>query len=427
MSISELTGSRIRARRLDLGLKQADLAKACDISASYLNLIEHNRRRIGGGLLAALARALETDPGALSQGAGGALTTALEAASAAHANAGAEVSRAEDFADRFPGWAKVIEAQGQRIQQLDRLVEILNNRLTHDPLLGAAMHDVLSTATAIRSTSGILSDGDVDPEWQTRFHRNLYEDSQRLAEAAGSLVRYLDADEDQMTPAALTPLEELEAWLTDTDWQVPSLERALPPDLDSVLEGAGLATVGGRALARRWLKRYLEDAQSIPAAELDQMMQASGPDPAAVARHFGTDLATALRRIGLRGNGALVICDGSGTLTFRKPADGFDVPRFGATCPLWPLFEALQRPLTPIRMLVELPGAEARRYMAYAISMAGHPDGFDGPAVVEATMLLLPQEGADAETARAVGTSCRICPRADCAARREPSILGEGL
>ena len=51
MSREGLTGSRIRERRVMAGQKQADLAKAIGISASYLNLIEHNRRRIGGKLL----------------------------------------------------------------------------------------------------------------------------------------------------------------------------------------------------------------------------------------------------------------------------------------------------------------------------------------------------------------------------------------
>ncbi|MBV1903463.1 MAG: helix-turn-helix domain-containing protein, partial [Marinosulfonomonas sp.] len=46
-----LTGNRIRERRIQIGLRQSALAKAVGISASYLNLIEHNRRRIGGKLL----------------------------------------------------------------------------------------------------------------------------------------------------------------------------------------------------------------------------------------------------------------------------------------------------------------------------------------------------------------------------------------
>src|SRR6056297_1376831 len=65
----ELTGSRIRDRRLLIGMKQSALAEAAGISPSYLNLIEHNRRRIGGKLLIELARALGVEPGVLSDGA----------------------------------------------------------------------------------------------------------------------------------------------------------------------------------------------------------------------------------------------------------------------------------------------------------------------------------------------------------------------
>ncbi|MDP1576045.1 MAG: helix-turn-helix transcriptional regulator, partial [Cypionkella sp.] len=45
MPISALTGTRLRERRVALGQRQADLAETVGISASYLNLIEHNRRR----------------------------------------------------------------------------------------------------------------------------------------------------------------------------------------------------------------------------------------------------------------------------------------------------------------------------------------------------------------------------------------------
>ena len=58
MTRDALTGSRIRERRVMAGQKQADLAKRIGISASYLNLIEHNRRRIGGKLLLNIAAAL---------------------------------------------------------------------------------------------------------------------------------------------------------------------------------------------------------------------------------------------------------------------------------------------------------------------------------------------------------------------------------
>jgi transcriptional regulator with XRE-family HTH domain len=76
----ELTGTRIRDRRLLVGMKQSALAEAAGISPSYLNLIEHNRRKIGGKLLIGLARALGVEPGVLSDGADATIHDTLRAA-----------------------------------------------------------------------------------------------------------------------------------------------------------------------------------------------------------------------------------------------------------------------------------------------------------------------------------------------------------
>jgi predicted transcriptional regulator len=46
--------------------------------------------------------------------------------------------------------------------------------------------------------------------------------------------------------------------------------------------------------------------------------------------------------------------------------------------------------------------------------------------VTEALMLVLPAQGPRSGAERVVGAACRICPRAGCVARREPSIVGAG-
>ncbi|NBB96877.1 MAG: helix-turn-helix domain-containing protein, partial [Alphaproteobacteria bacterium] len=65
MSRSALTGTRIRARRTQRGLRQTDLARMVGVSPSYLNLIEHNRRKVSAPLLSALAKALGVSSDAL--------------------------------------------------------------------------------------------------------------------------------------------------------------------------------------------------------------------------------------------------------------------------------------------------------------------------------------------------------------------------
>ena len=198
MPKSVLAGTRIRDLRTGRGMRQIALAATCGISPSYLNLIEHNRRRIGGALLNRIADALETDPSALSGGAAATMTSALDAAAEAHRDTRPERDRTDELVSRFPGWARLIEAQYSEARRLEQIVERLDDRLTHDPFLSASIHTVLSNVTAIRSASAILASGEkVEPEWQARFHRNIYEDSQRLADATETLVEYLDAEDNE--------------------------------------------------------------------------------------------------------------------------------------------------------------------------------------------------------------------------------------
>ena len=430
-----LSGSRIRRLRMDRGLRQAALARACDISPSYLNLIEHNRRSIGGALLIRIANELEVDPPTISEGAEVALTDALDLAASNFQDQGRQAERSEELAGRFPGWARVIERQQKRLAQLEHTIETLNDRLTHDPYLSASLHNVLSAVTAIRSTSGILaSDDPIEPEWQARFHRNLYEDSQRLADAAEGLVSYLDigADVDQ---THMLPQDEVEAWLSKKDWRIEELEgenAATPESL--VLSSAELETEAARELARNFAISYAKDARVLPEATLSKILASGTSDPRRIASELSLDLPLVLRRMATMPNDCfvgglslgLVICDGSGTLTSRKPVRGFEPPRYGAACALWPLFQALQRPMTPIVEDVVLRGRDESFFTTYAISTTKYPGGLDGPPVVEATMLLMPRLQGDADAARvlAIGSTCRICSREDCPARRAPSILG---
>jgi predicted transcriptional regulator len=431
LPLRALTGSRIRARRLDLGLRQVDLARAGGISASYLNLIEHNRRRIGGKLLVDLARALEIEVSALSQGADQALVEEIRTAAESAGEADA-VESAEEFAGRFPAWARVLTEQSRRIAELEHAVETLSDRLAHDPFLSESLHDVLTTATAIRATSAILAEeSDVDPAWQARFHRNLHEDSRRLAEASRALASYLDAGADA-SRAVLSPQEELHSWLEGQGFRLAWIEEGADASTDGeeIARSPQLVSAAAQTLARAHAERYRADAALMPEPAVRAILADAGPDPATIAQAFGADLPSAFRRIaalsGVAGlpSVGLAVCDGSGTLVFRKSAEGFPLPLFGAACPIWPLYEVLARPAVPLRRPIMLAGRAPRRFMSYSFAETWAPGGFDAPPLVRAYMLIVPQADAPGDPSIAVGTSCRICPLTDCAARREPSVIG---
>lgn len=351
-------GARIRAARTRSGLTQAAAARAAGISPSYLNLIEHGRRPIAGALLGKIAEALGEEVSALTRGPDPAALALLQTLAV---EAGLDQAAADEFAMGSPEWSRILVNLKRHADSLADKVAALQDRAHHDPRLADALHEVLSTVTAIRASASILTGSEeVDPDWTRRFLRTIGEESDRLAAGADALSRHLEAE----TQVAIALIDDA---LADAD-------AGLHPDMPG----------------------------NVDPATLPQM-------PAALRR------AGALRPLS-----GLAVCDASGGLIQVEPAPGF-TPQ--GVCPLWPLYEALAAPGTPIRRIVEIAGAVPRRFQATAICET--EGGIDGPPIRRATMLLEP--GADpAAPAIPAGPGCRLCPRYGCRARREPSVLSTG-
>lgn len=430
-----LTGTRIRERRSIKGIRQADLARQIGISASYLNLIEHNRRRIGGKLLIDIAQVLGVEPSMLSEGAEAALIATLREAAADASGTVVEIDRAEEFAGRFPGWAEVLALAHRRIALLERTVETLSDRLTHDPHLAASVHEVLSTAASIRSTASILAEtGELEAKWRDKFHSNLNEDSRRLAESSKALVAYLDDSDPGDEDPRGVPREEAEAFMAAHDFHFPGIEtgRADPGALTR--KAPELGSGASRRIASEFLEQYEADARAMPLREFAAALKGTGADPVALSRGLGVDLAAVMRRLAamppsiLPGGAGLVICDGSGSLLFRKALPGFALPRFGAPCPLWPLFGALSRPLVAERRRLRQTGRATAVFDCIALAWPLPGAELEEVPLYRSTMVILPVPQSEAATAPSVGevgSSCRVCPRPGCHARHEPSILRE--
>lgn len=436
MPQSSMVGSRIREKRVLSGMRQADLAKRAGISPSYLNLIEHNRRRIAGKTLLQLAEALEVDPNWLSEGAAITLIDGLQDAAGAYGAETGGLERAEDFAGRFPGWADLLVRLARRIEDLEETVQALTDRLAHDPHLAASLHEVISTVTAIRSTASILADTKgLEPEWRARFDRNLNEDSRRLAEGAEALVRYLEnAPEQGATHRA--PQDEVQAFLTQNGFRFEALESGDASQIPIILrESTTLTSQSARAMAEAHLRQYAQDAAALSMATLLPVLSEHGARPDRLFSTLGVSMGCLFRRLAtlpeeISGPVGLVICDASGSLIFRKPLPGFSLPGSAGACPLWPLYQVLSQPNVPVSALIEQADHTRLRSYVQSYALAEHLSAarFDMPARIQAYMLLLPANAPKPdEIARPVGPTCRICPREACAARREISIISKGF
>lgn len=420
MSEMASAGARIRERRIQRGLRQAELASAVGISPSYLNLIEHNRRRIGGKLLIRIAERLGVETVFLSEGVQGVIIASLTEAGTARPSEPVqppEMDRVDEFAGRFPGWAELVAAQSREISSLRHAVEVLNDRLSHDPFLSAALHEVISSVSSIRSSSSILVDSpDLEREWRDRFQRNIHEDSARLVEASQSLVAYLDQD-IETTVTQATPQEELAEFLAQADY-APLAEAPLPR----------ISEAGGDLVAE-YLAQAAQDRAQLPDDMLAQALRQSD-DPVVLAGILSVPLPVLFRRLAFRplapgeANFGYVCVDAAGALLLKKPVDGFQLPSLGGACPLWPVFAALSQPMVPLQMPLAQHGADRTGLMAYAIAAPVEAGGLDRAPRFQAHMLLRP---AKVEAPHKVGVNCRICPARDCEARRERAIISDSF
>lgn len=424
-------GTRVREARIEQGMRQAELAAAVGISPSYLNLIEHNRRRIAPELLDSLAAALNVSAVAMSAPLDQALVervlafaNLVETGPSPEMGPSPEKEKVNDLASRFPGWAGLIAAQADRMTRLEARIQELSDRMAHDPALSASLHEVIAAATSIRSTASILNgDDSLDVDWQQRFHKNLHADAIRLADSSDALMSYLDAPEDGET--ATSPTQEAEDILFDMGYHFPDLEGP-KADVDAVLKSIDVA-MDVKELLRSYLTQYAADAKALPLSAFEDLARAVSYDPAALAAQTAAPLSTVLRRLAalspMEGHPpmALIQTDASGTLHVSKHLPGVIFPRGGA-CPLWPIYASLGQPGRPIRQHVTLPGTPESRVLCVAVCEQTNPALHQTPRL-RAMMWMLADPKPEPGFVEPIGPSCRICPRPSCDARREPSVM----
>lgn len=422
-------GLRIRERRKQLQLSQTALAKAAGISASYLNLIEHNRRPVAGRVMLTLAKALDVPPSALSEKAELGMVATLRSAAADLPVHQPETDLTEEFLGRYPGWARLLSTLDQTARAQRQTIEALSDRLTHDPTLQANMHEMLTTITAIRSTSSILATvPDIEAAQRARFVDAIHGESERLSKVASALTGYFDAAVDQEERAA-TPEEELATALAAVNYDFPELERE-DSTPDAALQRLGSLSDQARSAALAWLTRWQNDARAAPRAAIAAAFERP-VDLIALAGETGTSIDQLMRRIAFLDMDAvpevgLLGINAAGQYLLRRPVADWPLSRTMAACPLWPVFDSVQMPERLSAAIATYPSGQRAATLSFARRIS--PDRMQARSRFEATMLILPAEAENrfilghSEQIEA-GPGCRICPRASCPARSAPPII----
>jgi predicted transcriptional regulator/transcriptional regulator with XRE-family HTH domain len=425
-----LLGTRIRENRKALQLSQKDLATIAGLSASYLNLIEHNKRGIAGKTLNAIARALEIEPSELTEGMNQALLDRVRTAAMRNAQIKTERDRIEEFAARFPGFARLIARQSDQIEIRDEEFAILSDQLKHDPYFAEAMHLLLSNITTIRATSDILATSpDMPTHTAQRFIENLASEATKLSKTAEEIFDHFEPSADeQVTSLDMSAFEVL---LEQNKFHLSKLETG-QETVDDVIAKMKLSRDEVDA-ARSSLQSYAQMAEHLPIDQFIVTAKKLNFDAIALAEKFGTDLMAICFRMAhlpmrpdLPSFG-LIQSDASGAVLYRKQLNSFSLPRYGGACPLWPVYRSLSQPLQPIRAMLDMPMGD--RFHTISFAYPTQPARIGMPALTEAIMLftpdyaMLPKVAHDQTPQLDVGLQCTVCSRMNCPARREAYLL----
>ena len=218
-------GARLRSRRQELGLSQVAVAKQAGISPSYLNLIEHNRRRIGGALLRRLAAALELDlqtlTGIQESRLAAELADALVDPLFTESRAVAE--RAVENAVANPDLVRAFLVLYHAFRDAKSQLMEIGERINQNAYINEVNHQVLTLITSIRSFAEILRDyHDLSEAQRREFLGATVAESRRLTRISTEAFSRLERS--PMRSPFPSPDGEVADFIDDRGNYFPELE-----------------------------------------------------------------------------------------------------------------------------------------------------------------------------------------------------------
>lgn len=442
-------GERIRQQRRKSRLTQAELADAVGISTSYLNLIENEKRPIGGALLNRIASALDVVPAHLSGNENLRLTQDLLELIRTYPDTQLDEGQALQLIAASSDWAHAFLRLHRRYREASETATALSDRLSQDSALIELSHAVLARSTAVRSFAEIVEQHpDLESDKRQRYTGIVAAEAERLGASVRAMMDLLGAG--PANAALSSPGDEVDDFINYNRSHFPDLEHAA----ESLRHDFGDGNIGSHALAERLESRHGIELHTILRADetrpetsrrfllarhLVEMEFGELLDDLAADRRFITsDAARALSRRALTGYGASALLfpydrfleaaearrydieylaqrfggsfeqiahrlvtlrrpgaegipfaflrsDPAGNLSKRFSTLGLHMPRFGGACPLWPLYGAFRTPGNVTTQLAVMP--EGERYLLIARCVSKRLVGYGQPETLFSIMI----------------------------------------
>ncbi len=449
-------GRKIRSLRMKEKLTQAALAERMEISASYLNLIEHDRRPLSADLLIRLATIFSLDLGSLSVGEETRLEAALREVFGDPLFDDRPVPE-EDIRDMVaasPEGARAVLHLFHAYNGAHDSAEALTEKLLDDGDLPDIERSRLSpeeVSDFLQSNNNYFPELEEQAEMVWREAQLTGEDlfaglPLYLEKRHGVTVRVLKLDEMGGAVRRFDPRKK-ELLISELlrrgsrNFQIAYQIGLLrcPEVLERLTGASRLTSAESRVLARVALANYFAAAVLMPYREFLADAEEVRYDLDLLGHRFRVSAEqvchrlTSLHRPGAEGVPFhMVRVDLAGNISKRFNSGGIHFPRFSGLCPLWNVHAAF---LQPGRIRVQVSRmADGTRFFSISRTILKHRGGYHAREVhyaiglgcdLDSARQLVYADGVDLahpETAVPVGITCRLCELMDCKARAFPPL-----
>jgi predicted transcriptional regulator/DNA-binding XRE family transcriptional regulator len=456
MAAPSKLGTKVRAFRRKEQLTQVQLAQKLEVSASYLNLIEHNQRPLPAHLLVRLAQIFHVDLAAFADDSNARLADNLQ----------------EVFGD------PLLEEHGVTTNDVRELAE---NPAAARAVI-ALFHAYKSSVNSMRDLASQLYDGraftGIDPahlpseEASDVIQENLNYFPE-LEHVADEIARRASLDRTDMYRAivahlrakhgvdvALTPVSRDRGLNRryDPDARTLHLSEVLPPwsrqfqvahqlglleagnVIDAIVDRSqkNLNTTESVKLCRVALANYFAGALLMPYDSFFRLAEEVRYDIELLQHHYTASWEqvchrlTTLRKPGATGvSFHFVRVDIAGNISKRFSGTGIRFARFSGSCPRWDVHAAFLTPGRIRTQLSKMPDGTAyfcvartiRKSYGYASGDAMMAVGIGCP-VPDAKKIVYADghELENLDAAVPIGVTCRLCERVDCEQRAFPPL-----
>jgi predicted transcriptional regulator/DNA-binding XRE family transcriptional regulator len=446
-------GAKVRALRRRERLSQVQLAQRLDISPSYLNLIEHNRRPLSAPLLIKLAQLFQLDLMAFAGEEDHGLASDLLEVFGDPIFDNYEMTSQDvrELAGTSPMVGRAIIALYQAY---------LNARESADSLAIRVSDDIGAPATSLPSEE--VSD-------LIQRHMNYFPELEEVAEAFSRHARLDPNDMYRGLVGHLTSAHKIDVRVDkegamhgvvrrfDPSTRVVALSEVLAPRsrnfqlahqiallecgplLDRIVRDQILTTDDSRALGRVALANYYAGSVLMPYQPFLDAARTERYDIELLGHRFRTSFEqvchrlTSLHRPGAEGIPFhMVRIDIAGNISKRFSASGIRFARYSGACPRWNVHAAFFQPGMVRVQLSKMPDGTA--YFCVARTVRDNAGGFHAAHALHSIGLgcevqyareVVYGDGVDLDNLDAavpIGTACRLCERMDCEQRAFPPL-----